>query len=468
VRNIGRGLAVAAAAVLALGPLGAARVAAADLANDDGYDAFENQVLNVPAPGVLGNDTNDGGPALCVLSASGAGFAFLPDGSFTFTPPSNTVATVSATYDLGQSGAGGTCDGPAVDSAQVNVTIQNVNSPPIVEAASSCSGGITVAEDSGAFSTFDCVNILSFGANDTGQSLAAWVVTTADPDFFSTAPGVTLDDPWALFFTTAPNASGSTTISVKARDTGGTANGGQNLSAALVIGVTITPVNDAPTATNDSFTVLKSRTLNVAGPGILSNDSDVDGDSLTAVKVTDPVHGVVTVAANGGFSYTPTTGYVGADAFSYLASDGSLSSPARVVNLTVTDVPATATPVPTPSPTPAPTPTPEPTVEASPTPLETASAEPSASADPGLSAAPTVAPTAAASPSPRPSAEPEPAGGGGGLSLPVLLAVVLLVVLLAFGAAAVIPKWLESRQAAGPGGPYRPDDRDDPGDDPRG
>ena len=238
--------------MLALGSLGALPVAAADVANDDTFDGFESQTLAVPAPGVLGNDANDGGPALCVVEASGAGFTFLPNGSFTFTPPQNTVSTFTATYSLGQLGAGGSCDGPAGDSAEVKVTVANVNSAPVVVADSACASGITVAEDAGPVTKFDCVNISSFGANDTGQSLAAWVVTTPNPELFSTAPGMTLEDPWALVFTTAPNANGSTTISVKARDTGGTANGGVNLSDAVVISLTISPANDAPTTSQRS------------------------------------------------------------------------------------------------------------------------------------------------------------------------------------------------------------------------
>jgi hypothetical protein len=439
--------------VLALGSLGAVPVAAADVANDDTFDGFESQTLAVAAPGVLGNDANDGGTALCVVEASGAGFTFLPDGSFTFTPPPNTVATFTATYALGQLGAGGSCEGPAGDSAEVKVAVANVNSPPIIAAVTNCISGITVAEDAGPVTKFDCVNITSFGANDTGQSLAAWVVTTPNPELFSTAPSVTLEDPWALVFTTAPNANGSTTISVKARDTGGTANGGVNLSDAVVIALTVTPTNDAPTATADTFTALKSRTLTVAGPGVLGNDDDIDGDSLTAVKVTDPVHGVLTLAANGGFSYTPNAGFVGADAFSYKASDGSLSSPTRVVSLTVTDVPATPTPTPSPTPSPTPTPSPEPsptpevTAEVTPIPEETASPEPSITFDPGVSTAATLAPSAAPSSSPSATAAPESAASGGGLSLPVLLVVVLFVVLLAFGAAAMVPRWLESRRS---------------------
>src|SRR5204862_4783840 len=69
--------------------------------------------------------------------------------------------------------------------------------------------------------------------------------------------------------------------------------------------ITVTPVNDAPTTAADAFTALAGQTLNVAAPGVLGNDADVDGDPLTAVKKGSPAHGLVTLAADGGFSYTP-------------------------------------------------------------------------------------------------------------------------------------------------------------------
>ena len=200
--------------------------------------------------------------------------------------------------------------------------------------------------------------------------------------------------------------------------------------------------NDAPTAAADSFIVLKDRTLNVGVPGVLVNDDDIDNDTLSAVKVTNPAHGVLVLASDGSFSYTPANGYTGPDAFSYRASDGSLSSPTRVVSLTVTAVPPVPTPTPPPTPTPAPTPSPEPTV-AEPSP----SAEPSQSAEPSTSASASLAPSA----SPTPDAGSEPGAvthrRRGGISLPVLLVIVLLVLLIGFGAALYLPKWLAARRA---------------------
>jgi hypothetical protein len=230
---------------------------------------------------------------------------------------------------------------------------------------------------------------------------------------------------------------------------GGTCPGAPADTATVRI--TVTPVNDAPTAVADSFSVVKNVTLNVAAPGVLRNDADIDGDSLTAVKVSNPSHGVVILAADGSFGYTPTAGYVGPDAFSYKATDGTAFSATRVVTLTVTAIPpiATPTPIPTPSPTLTPVETPQETIaEPSPTPEASPSAEPSAS--------PLESVAASTSPAPSPGASQAPGpvdSQGGGMSLPVLLVIILFVLLVGFGAALYVPKWLAAQR----GEPTDPD-----------
>ena len=93
----------------------------------------------------------------------------------------------------------------------------------------------------------------------------------------------------------------------------------------------------------DSYSTPKNTTLTVAAPGVLGNDTDADGDTLTAIKVTNSAHGTVTVSANGSISYVPTAAYVGPDSFTYKANDGALDSNTVTVSLTVT--PTNAAPV---------------------------------------------------------------------------------------------------------------------------
>src|SRR6185369_13311507 len=108
--------------------------------------------------------------------------------------------------------------------------------------------------------------------------------------------------------------------------------------ASATVTVTVTPANDAPMAADDSYTIAEDTTLNVSTPGVLSNDSDVDGDTLSAVLVSQPTHGVLTWNTNGSFSYTPAAYYNGADSFTYLANDGALNSGIATVSIIVAGV----------------------------------------------------------------------------------------------------------------------------------
>src|SRR5207253_3841021 len=99
-----------------------------------------------------------------------------------------------------------------------------------------------------------------------------------------------------------------------------------------------TCANDAPVEFNDSLTTAKDTTLNVAAPGVLSNDSDVDGDSLSAVLVSQPAHGSLTLNSNGSFGYVPAANYNGTDSFTYKANDGQADSGIATVSITITGV----------------------------------------------------------------------------------------------------------------------------------
>jgi VCBS repeat-containing protein len=216
--------------------------------------------------------------------------------------------------------------------------------------------------------------------------------------------------------------------------------------------ITVTAVNDPPTAVADSFQALMNTTLNIGAPGVLSNDSDIDGDSLTAVKVNNPTHGVVVLASDGSFSYTPTTGFTGSDTFSYKASDGVAASATRVVTITVSSIPPIATPTPAPTPvptvplpqetlTPFLTPPPDATLEPGASPTEFVPPTPQLSGVPGLTGAPSLAPGATPTPGGGPTAD------GGDSTLLVVLVVGLLALLVGVGAAVYGPRWLESQRA---------------------
>jgi hypothetical protein len=98
------------------------------------------------------------------------------------------------------------------------------------------------------------------------------------------------------------------------------------------------PLNTPPVATDDGYATPEDTALTTAAPGVLGNDTDGDGDPLTAVLVTGPSNGSLTLGADGSFSYTPNADFNGADGFSYVANDGKVDSAAAQVSLTVAPV----------------------------------------------------------------------------------------------------------------------------------
>ncbi|MCS7217360.1 MAG: cadherin-like domain-containing protein, partial [Candidatus Bipolaricaulota bacterium] len=94
---------------------------------------------------------------------------------------------------------------------------------------------------------------------------------------------------------------------------------------------------------NDSYTTYKNTPLNVGAPGVLANDSDPDGDALTAHLVSGPAQGSVMLNSNGSFTYTPPANWTGTTTFTYRAKDTSNAySNTATVTITVKEPVAAA------------------------------------------------------------------------------------------------------------------------------
>ena len=101
------------------------------------------------------------------------------------------------------------------------------------------------------------------------------------------------------------------------------------LGPKLTVNYTLVPPprNDPPEATNDSYSVDEDASLNVPAPlGVLSNDTDSEGDTLNAIRISGPSHGTLALNTNGSFVYTPDKNFNGADSFTYRADDGAFHS----------------------------------------------------------------------------------------------------------------------------------------------
>jgi hypothetical protein len=94
----------------------------------------------------------------------------------------------------------------------------------------------------------------------------------------------------------------------------------------------------APIANNDAYSVDEDGVLSVAAPGVLANDTDLQGTALTAILFTGPSHGEVVLDPDGSFIYTPAADFFGSDGFAYVANDGSENSAPATVTITVNAV----------------------------------------------------------------------------------------------------------------------------------
>ncbi|WP_179470366.1 cadherin-like domain-containing protein, partial [Mycolicibacterium vinylchloridicum] len=90
--------------------------------------------------------------------------------------------------------------------------------------------------------------------------------------------------------------------------------------------------NHAPNAVDDSFTTNENTQLT---GNVLTNDTDPDGDTLTAAVDTAPSHGGLTLNTNGSFTYTPAENYYGTDTFSYIVTDGEGGTAVGTATITV-------------------------------------------------------------------------------------------------------------------------------------
>jgi hypothetical protein len=433
----GRLARLAVALAFALGVLGSPGSALQVHANDCNGVSFAtsdqattNEDAAVPIPAFANDLCVDGVTSVTVQIVTGPAHGTLSYISFSgdiiyYVPTANYAGPDSFQYRFWS------VEYPDWSTGTVSITVNAVNDHPSVVFGftSDCYPSLepTVAEDSGPYA-HDCSLLLKpgGGADETGQTVSI-VVTGYDASLFSVPPH--FDSTGKFGFTPAPNANGHTLFTWYAKDNGGTANGGVDTDPTHYSGyISITPVDDAPVAKADTYVARPGVSTTIPAPGVLANDTDVDGPALSAHLASLPAHGTLDLLASGSFSYRPDAGFSGSDSFTYTASDGSLSSAAAKVTLTVfaaatsappTAPPATAGPVATANPsgdvvggaTSAPAAT---TPEATTLPAGTAAA-PSSAAGTG---APDIGPT----------------GNAGGTDLtPIVLAIVVAGLLIGLG-----------------------------------
>jgi VCBS repeat-containing protein len=280
----------------------------APVAANDSATTLEDTVVTIP---VLTNDSDVDGDALSAALASSPAHGTLTlnaNGSFTYTPTGNFSGSDSFTYRAS--------DGTVVSNlATVSLTVNSVNDAPVA-----ANDSATTLED-----TVVTIPVLTNDSDVDGDALSAALV--GGPDHGT----LTLNANGSFTYTPAANFNGNDTFVYRASD-------GIDLSNLATVSITVNSVNDAPVVANDNYSVNEDAVLVVNAPGVLANDSDVDGDTLSAALASGPVHGTLTLNANGSFTYTPAANFNGNDTFTYRASDGTVLSSLATVSITVDSV----------------------------------------------------------------------------------------------------------------------------------
>jgi VCBS repeat-containing protein len=289
---------------IAVAPVNDAPVAVSDAATTD-----EDVTTTVD---VLGNDSDVEGDALspAVVDGPAHGTAVVnADGTIIYTPAANYYGDDSFTYEVsdGHGGVSGV--------ATVSVRVAPVNDAPVTENDSA-----TTAED-----TPVTLNLLANDSDVDGDALSADVLSGPSHGRLS------VNTDGSFTYTPDANYNGSDSFTYRVSD-------GSLSSGAATVSLTVTPVNDAPVSAADLYATNEDTAVTVVAAGVLANDSDLDGDALTAVLVSGPSDGSLTLNADGSFTYTPAANFHGTDSFSYRSDDGALAGTVSVVTIDVAAV----------------------------------------------------------------------------------------------------------------------------------
>ncbi|MEZ5863072.1 MAG: Ig-like domain-containing protein [Geminicoccaceae bacterium] len=276
----------------------------APVATADTATTTEDTAVNID---VVGNDTDVDGDALRVdavtIAPANGTAAVSGNGTITYTPNENFNGTDKFTYQV-TDGQGG------LDTAEVTVRVNPGNDAPVAADDSA-----TVAEDAKALN-------IAVLANDTDIDGDRLTVTAIGNE--ATLGTATIAKN-GITYTPFKDATGTDTFTYTVSDPSGA-------TSTATVTVEITPVNDAPTAVEDSVSTAEDTAVTISP---LANDSDVDGDPISITAVGAAKLGTVEIGSDGAtLTYTPNENAHGTDKFTYTISDDN--DPAGTATATVT------------------------------------------------------------------------------------------------------------------------------------
>ena len=290
------------------------RIRVKDIDNAPVLDPIGNKTVNELVELIFtatATDTDSVGLAYSLLNAP-AGASIDPNtGVFTWTP---TEAQGPGVYNV----TFRVSDGSLTAEEVVAITVNEVNTAPVAVADS-------YSTDEDTPLSIVPPGVLGNDADVDGDTLTVTGYTSPDNGTLYMGPRGNFT------YTPTANFNGTCSFNYEASDgAGGTTMG--------TVSITVTAVNDPPTAVADSYSTNEDTPLSIVPPGVLGNDADVDGDTLTVTGYTSPDNGTLYMGPRGNFTYTPTANFNGTCSFNYEASDGAGGTTMGTVSITVTAV----------------------------------------------------------------------------------------------------------------------------------
>jgi large repetitive protein len=332
----------------------------APIAQDDTYKMIEGGSLRVAAPGVLANDRTPTGYTLKAeaLTNPRGTLTLAADGSFSYTPVAGFTGIDTFTYravavalptptDPSLAGSLATTEPSQPPGANLSaiatvaIFVRPLN--PLPEARDDY---FVIAQKTTL--TVERPGVLRNDSAPTGHVLSAELLTkpvhgelafNADGSFSYTPTG---DYTGSDTFTY--RAVGTALSPVPAAFGGDTsATPDDNLLPrpphdVATVTIFIRPLNPAPEARPDFYTVAANATLSVEKPGVLANDLAPAGQALSAKLVREPAQGELSLAADGSFRYTPALNYTGPVTFAYRAVGTAIVEPTPDLPLAATSL----------------------------------------------------------------------------------------------------------------------------------
>ncbi len=167
------------------------------------------------------------------------------------------------------------------------------------------------------------------GATSFDRDIGSWDVSSVDDSGRGSLEGFLSDtelslsnyDALLLGWSQLDLNSGLTFDGGQSEYTGAAADARQSIIEEAGWTINDGGLNEPPVASTDSFETLEGQTLTVEPPGVLGNDTDPEGDSLSASLVSSVSDGSLTLNSDGSFQYTPADGFAGTDQLTYEATD---------------------------------------------------------------------------------------------------------------------------------------------------